>query len=76
MKKVDRRRMDKLREEIGVQMSLMGRLVKSDTFSGLFQTPSSFNNVEFIMGSMTNGKLFRICYHHCCPYVTGSNAHM
>ena len=28
MKRVDRRRMDELREEIGVQMSLTGRLVK------------------------------------------------
>ena len=28
VKRVDRRRMDELREEIGVQMSLMGRLVK------------------------------------------------
>ena len=28
VKKVARRRMDELREEIGVQMSLMGRLVK------------------------------------------------
>ena len=28
MKRVDRRRMDGLREDIGVQMSLMGRLVK------------------------------------------------
>ena len=28
MKRVNRRRMDELREEIGVQMSLMGRLVK------------------------------------------------
>ena len=28
MKRVDRRRMDEAREEIGVQMSLTGRLVK------------------------------------------------
>ena len=28
MKRVDRRRMDEAREEIGVQMSLMGRMVK------------------------------------------------
>jgi len=28
VKRVDRRRVDELREEIGVQMSLMGRLVK------------------------------------------------
>ena len=28
VKRVDRRRMDELREEIGVQMSLTGRLVK------------------------------------------------
>ena len=29
MKIVERRRMDELREEIGVQMSLTGRLIKS-----------------------------------------------
>ena len=29
MKRVDRRRMDELREEVGIQMCLMGRLLKS-----------------------------------------------